>query len=246
MNRVLIELTARQLLGRRRVILIALLALIPVAVAVIYRVGDGPADTDPDEFLSGLMQGFVIPVILPIAALVFGTGALGAEIEDGTVVYLLTKPIRRWRIVAAKLLVAATATIALVVPAVVVSALIVMGGEADHGLTLGFAGGAAAGAVAYCTVFLALSAVTGRALIIGMAYVFIWEGTITSFLSGTRVLAIRHYVLSFADALSSAPARVFDAPLGTPEAIFAIVVIVVAAFAVAVHRLERFELGERA
>ena len=37
---------------------------------------------------------------MPLVALIFGTAAIGSEIEDGTAVYLIVKPIPRWRIVA--------------------------------------------------------------------------------------------------------------------------------------------------
>ena len=49
---------------------------------------------------------------MPLVALIFGTAALGSEIEDGTAVYLLIKPIPRWQIALAKILVAAGLTAA--------------------------------------------------------------------------------------------------------------------------------------
>ena len=47
---------------------------------------------------------------MPLVALILGTAALGSEIDDGTAVYLLIKPIPRWRIALAKILVAAGLT----------------------------------------------------------------------------------------------------------------------------------------
>ena len=44
---------------------------------------------------------------MPLVALIIGTAALGSEIEDGTAVYLMIKPIPRWRIALAKIIVAA-------------------------------------------------------------------------------------------------------------------------------------------
>ena len=32
---------------------------------------------------------------MPLVAVIFGTGALGSELDDGTVVYLLAKPVPR-------------------------------------------------------------------------------------------------------------------------------------------------------
>ena len=45
-----------------------------------------------------LYQGLVVAIVLPLTALLVGTSALGDEFEDGTAVYLLTKPIPRWQI----------------------------------------------------------------------------------------------------------------------------------------------------
>ena len=63
----------------------------------------------------------MIRIVLPLVALVFGTAALGSELEDGTGVHLLTKPIDRWTIVVAKIVVAGTLTAACVVPSTVLS-----------------------------------------------------------------------------------------------------------------------------
>ncbi len=63
------------------------------------------------------MDRLVIRTLLPLVALVFGTAALGSELDDGTAVYLLAKPIARWRIVAAKVIVAAGLAAAVTAPA---------------------------------------------------------------------------------------------------------------------------------
>ena len=48
MTRTLLTLTAHQLLGRRRGILIALLALLPIGIALLYRLaGEGDGRSSP-------------------------------------------------------------------------------------------------------------------------------------------------------------------------------------------------------
>jgi len=103
--------TLRGLLGRRRTLLMVLLVGLPLLVALLLRVGGN--SIAPDEILSPM----VVRTILPLVALVFGTAALGSELEDGTAVYLIVKPIPRWRIIGAKMLVAAGLTAALILPA---------------------------------------------------------------------------------------------------------------------------------
>ena len=246
MTRTLITITARQLFNRRRVILIGLLALVPLGVAVLYRLANEThADPPPIEFAPGIIDGLVVTALLPLGALVFGTGALGAEIEDGTAVYLLAQPIARWRILAAKVLVASLATLLLTVPTTLVTALVILGGDDPDAISAGFVVGVGAGAIAYCCVFVALSTVTSRALLIGLGYVFVWEAFVTSIFSGTRWVSVRQYVLGLADGISSAPASAFEAELDGRSAAVACAVLIAVSLALGVYFLERFEIGER-
>ena len=104
----------------------------------------------------------VVQTVMPIVALILGTASLGPEIEDGTVVYLLTKPIRRWLVALAKIVVAVGVTAALVVPVTIVTGLLVGGVRADGlATTMAFAVACLAGGAAYAAVFVALSTMTG-------------------------------------------------------------------------------------
>jgi ABC-2 type transport system permease protein len=87
------RITLRQLLGRRRTILLLLLAAIPVLLAIVFRAAN---DADLEGFASGVLDAVAVTLLLPIVAVLFGTAAFGAEIEDGTILYLLAKPISRW------------------------------------------------------------------------------------------------------------------------------------------------------
>ena len=89
-------MTLRGLLDRKRTWLMVVLAAVPVLL-VGLAAGFGDAAIER----RGLRHAHH-PLVLPLIALVFGTAAIGSELEDGTIVYLLTKPIRRVRIVLAK------------------------------------------------------------------------------------------------------------------------------------------------
>ena len=95
----IVDLTARQLLGQRRTLLLVPFAALPVVIALLYRLGD--REVNPVRFTTAALFN----------ALIFGTAALGAEIDEGTAVYLLSKPVPRWKIVLAKLAVAAAAAV---------------------------------------------------------------------------------------------------------------------------------------
>ena len=244
MNRALLTLTARQLLRRKRSLFILLLALVPVLVAAVYRLTGDQTEPLPIEFATGMLDALVIAAVLPLIALVLGTGALGAEIEDGTAVYLLTKPIARWRIVLVKIVVAAGATIALSLPPAVLASVIVLGGD-EAALTPAFAAAAAAGALVYCALFVALSVLTSRALLFGLAYIFIWEGVLPSIFDATRWISVRQYMLGIADLISGAPRDVLAADLDGGPALIATASLTLLMALVATRLLRRFEIGQR-
>ena len=236
-------LTLRQLLGRGRTILLGLLALLPVLLAVVYRAGS--EDTDPVKWAAQvLFDGLIVTTLLPLLALVYGTAALGAEIEDGTAVYLLAKPVSRTQIVLGKLLAAWILTSVTVLVSGLLSGAVALQGSPGNGLLVGFGVGLAVGSLVYSALFVMLSVVTSRALIAGLVYVFIWEGLINGLFAGTRLLSVRHYTLGVADIFVDLPSGVFDAKLGAGPAVVLAVVISGASIWYAIRRLQRFEIGE--
>ena len=243
MTGIILRLTLGQMLGRGRTILIGILALLPVLIALVYRLGS--QDTDQQEWAATvLLDGLVVSTFLPLEALVYGTAVLGAEIEDGTAVYLLSKPIARSRIIVGKLLAAWMLTTATVLSSGLVAGAIALYGEPKAGILLGFGVGIALGGLVYTALFVLLSVVTSRALIAGLIYVFIWEGLVNGFFAGTRLLSVRHYTLGVADAFVDLPEHDFDAALDPATALVLMLVFGAAATWYAVRRLRSFEIGE--
>ncbi len=231
----LIGVTLRGVLGRRRTWLMILLAMLPVAVALLIRAGGG----NPRAPI--ILDTLLIRAVMPLLALVFGTAALGSELEDGTAIYLMIKPVPRWRILLAKMLVAAGLTVALVFPATVATSLITNGREAlSMSETLGYALVVSAGGVAYACAFVALSAFTGRALILGLFYVLIWEGVLSGLLEGTRFLSIRQASLGLAAQVTGVVA--VPPPLDVATSASILIVVVVGAVLLGSWRLSRFEI----
>jgi len=239
MNTTVFNLTLRQFAGQRRSLLLFGLALVPVALAILFRLGE-PLDQHGET--ANFLADVVITAILPLVCLILGTSALGSEIEDGTAVYLLAKPVPRRDIIVAKFAASALIAAAFLVPATAVSGLIGLQGVSEEGIATGFAVAVLVGVFAYTAVFILLSVATSRALLIGLAYVFIWEGLITELFSGTRYLSIRQYSLGIADLISTVSERDFEANLGGVEGLVLASVVVVTALVLAVRRLEAFEL----
>ena len=233
--RALVTVTLRGLLGRRRTVLMVLLAALPVLVALLIRIGGGRSDA-PE-----ILDTLVIRTVLPLIALVVGTAAIGSEVEDGTAVFMLIKPIPRWQVALAKVAVAAGLTAALVVPAILVTGVLVGGASgAALGTALGFAGAAVAGGTAYAVAFTALGALTTRALLVGLGYTLLWEGVLAGLLDGTRYFSIRQATLGLAAAWTGEDAGV---DILEPLVSTVIVVVVIAGgFALTTLALSRFQV----
>jgi ABC-2 type transport system permease protein len=226
-------ITARGLFGRRRALLLLPLPVLLVGLALICRA----YDVDPAEWGGPVLVGLGLAVVLPVIALIVGTGVLGSEVDDGTIVHILTKPMPRRDIILAKLGVAIVVTaITSAVP------LFVAGWLADSvSLGLGLAAAAVVGTFAYSAFFLLLSLLTRRPVLLGLVYILVWEGLLGRFVSGTRVLSIEQYVITIADRI--APTDLLTGQVSLTIAVIMSVVITVACTVVAVDRLRSFSIA---
>jgi ABC-2 type transport system permease protein len=247
MNPAIIGLTARQLFGQKRTLLIVLLAIVPVVFAIIYR-ASGDHSSGPDDWVANtLFVRVIVGALLPFVALIFGTAALGTEFEDGTAVYILSKPVPRWKILGSKLAVAWVATAVFVIIASVVSAPIALsGGSGGAGLITGFVIAEVLAAFVYCAVFLALSIITAHALIIGLLYVFIWEAVLTGLFDGLRFFSVREYTVGLAHGLGNIPDTILDPHLSAVASFILLCVVGAVAVVLAVRWLSRWQIGETA
>src|SRR5262245_51754211 len=228
----IVDVTARGLFGRRRILLLILLAALPVLIGLLIRVTGGRPD--PDRVLDTLVVRFVMPLI----ALIVGTTVLGSEIDDGTAVYLLVKPVPRWRIVLAKAIVAAGLTAVLIVPAVIVTSVLLSRDDLAT-LVTAFTVACLLGGSAYAIAFLALSTFTTRAFLIGLAYVLIWEGVLAGLLEGTKFLSIRQATLGIVATLG---VDLPGDPLAQTASSAVIAAVIAGGFVAASWRLARFEV----
>ena len=223
MNATVAQLTARSVLGRRRVLLLLLLPAILVLLSATIRLLAG---SDPGTSV-GILSGFALGTVLPLLALIAGTGAIGPEIDDGAIVYLLAKPVSRFRIVNSKLAVAVAVVIVVAAVPTLIAGL-VLSGRADH-LAVAFGIGAAVAGVAYCAVFLLLAVLSRNAVVIGLIYALIWESLIGGFVPGAQVLSIRQWGLAITEKVMGAEA----APLGIDAAVsFGAAVVLLLAVAI--------------
>jgi ABC-2 type transport system permease protein len=230
------SVTARALLGRRRTLLMLLLAGAPVLLGLLIQLGNGPRP----RALMPALEGVMITSVLPLVALVFGTAALGSELDDGTAVHILTKPIPRWSIVLPKLAVAGGLSALLLVPSTILTGILIGGtAAAQLSITLAVAVAVLIGSFLYAAIFVALSAATSRGLVIGLGYSLIWEGLLSGALPGTQLFSVREYLRGIVATL--APSGTLQSVVGASGFALAGVAIVVVTILASV-RLARYEI----
>lgn len=198
MNRTVVVLTLRVLLGRRRGLLFVALPGLLLLLAGLLRWAGGDHGVT-----TGFLGSFAIGTVLPLLALVAGTGVVGPEIDDGSIVYLLAKPVPRWRIVVSKLVVAVGCVTVFGALPITVAGLIMSGTE--RGIAVGFGVGAVLAGIGYCAVFLLLAVVSRNAVVLGLVYALLWESLVGGFVPGAQTLSIQQWALSVTRSMIDVP-----------------------------------------
>nr|WP_246211063.1 ABC transporter permease subunit [Phytoactinopolyspora alkaliphila] len=206
------------MLGGRRIYLLAALSVLLLVLAVLLRLF---ADLSPDD-TAQFLHGVSLSTLLPLFGLIVGTGAIGPEIDDGSIVYILAKPISRAEIVRSKLLVAVTAAIAFAAAPTFLAGAIMAGTSAN--VALGFGVGALVAGVTYSALFLLLAIATRHAVIVGLVYALAWESLVGSFVPGARTLSIQQWALSVTEAITGPGVISSDVSLGAALVLLVLVV----------------------
>ena len=222
MNLTSAQLTLRSLLGRRRVWLLVPLPAVLVGLAALGH-WRSPDNTD---WVAPVVHGLGLSVVVPILALIIGASVVGSEIDDGTLVHLLTK-----------------LAVAIGVTAVVAGVpMLLAGWLADSArFGVGLAAGTVVASAAYCALFVALSVVSRRPVLIGLAYILLWEGLLTNLLTGTRSLAVQQYAVSVATKIAGPD--ILGPSVSFPTAGVMAAVFVVGGTALAIDRLRSFTVA---
>ena len=248
MNATVATLTSRSLLGRRRTLVLLLLPAALLALCTLARILAG-LDADIQRELDGplapgLLGAFGIAILMPLLGLIAGTGSIGPEIDEGSIVYLLAKPLNRYSIVVTKLLVAIGVVVAFGALPVAIAG-VVLTGEVGT-VTVAYTLGALAAGVAYVAVFLLLAVLTRNAVVVGLIYALIWESLIGGLVPGAQALSIQQWALAVVREVlgSSADRLQVTAAVGFGTGLVLLVVVTVAATVYAGRRLQTLRLND--
>lgn len=228
MNSTILRLAAQALLGRRRFWLLLAFPVLLVALTVLIA-----ALTDGDAAWP-LLPGLGYPVVLPLVAVLAASSVLGPEVDDGSIVYLLSKPVSRHAVAISKWVVAWVATLLAGALPLYLSALVAGGGDRAHAAGLA----ALVAGTTYSALFLGVSVLTRHAVIVSLLFVLIWEGLLGNLLSGVAWLSVAQWGLRVGHEVS---AELPD-PTNLPWALLASVTVTVGGVWFAGDRLRSFSL----
>jgi ABC-type transport system involved in multi-copper enzyme maturation permease subunit len=200
------------MLWSRRTIFMILVVGAPVFIALLLRllvglgapvlndVNTGRTSvrmTGPSIF--GLMIWLVyLRFAVPILGVFYGSALMADEIEDKTITYLFTRPIRRGAVLFGKYLAYLVCTISVVLPSVALVYLLVVPMRGSLGgsfidllkdlmlLSLGLA--------AYGALFAFVGAKFKRPLMIGLIFIFGWEQAALAFPGYLKRFTVAYYL----------------------------------------------------
>jgi ABC-2 type transport system permease protein len=211
MNLVVMRLTIRALLGRRRSLMLFGISGLLLAVAGLVRWGTGASITSS----AATMQNFGL----------------------GTPVPMSRHIIPRRTIAFSKLVVALGTSLVFTVAAMVAG--VAIAGDQDWQLALGLGTATALASLAYTSVFFAIAIVSRNPIIVGLIYALLWEGVLAGYIPGVKDVSIRQWALAPAERLlASHPTWNVTSDLGMTPALILLGIATIAAVFVAVQRLK--------
>ncbi|MDF3300855.1 ABC transporter permease [Streptomyces tropicalis] len=213
------RLTYRGLLGRRRALILGALPLLLLVIATAVRLLAG-AD---DQTAVNVLGGFALATMVPLVGVVAGTGAIGPEIDDGSVVYLLSKPLKRPTIILTKLIVAIAVTMVFSAVPTLLAGLILNGNGQQ--IAVAYTVAALVASIAYAALFLLLGTVSRHAVVLGLVYALVWEALFGSLVPGARTLSVQQWSLAVAHKVTGGDLVTSDVGLPTATVLLAAVTV---------------------
>jgi ABC-type transport system involved in multi-copper enzyme maturation permease subunit len=182
--RAVFELALDGMFWSRRSLMMAILLGLPLVFGVLYRavlVARLPPTLSGLDLYKIVVVFYYVRWVLPLTALFYATALIADEVEGRTLTYLLTRPVRRGAILAGKFAAYVATTLALTLPAVLLTFFVLATSGGTSGLgaeipsLLRDLGVIALGFLAYGALFALLGVLLRRPLIPGLLFVFVWE-----------------------------------------------------------------------
>lgn len=149
--------------------------------------------------LYGQLSSTLVFRVLPLLSAFFTTAVVSGEVEQRTIVYLLTRPVVRGKLLLARALASMIAVALLAMVAAVAVSFAAFGGAAlSNQLLVNDFIAILVGSVAYGALFLLISLLVNRAMIVCLLFAFGWETAVPQLPGDVSRLSISTYLEAIA------------------------------------------------
>jgi ABC-2 type transport system permease protein len=190
-----------EFLRPKRIIVWLFVAIGLFAIASTYLKLGG---NDNPEDAYATMSSLLLFRLLPLASAIFSSAVLSAEIEQKTIVYMLTRPIPRPVFLAMRTL--ASAAVVFIVTALsgLGLAIAVYGpsGATNHFFWRDLVA-IAVGALAYGSLFVLVSLIINRAMVVSLLFAFAWETSVPNMPGSIYLMSISTHLTAIAQRPSA-------------------------------------------
>ena len=177
-------LSLDRMVWSRRSLMMAVLLGLPILFAVVYRLvlaASLPQHLSGFDLYGVVIAFYYVRNVLPLAALFYATALIADEVEGKTLTYLLTRPIRRSAILTGKYAAYLVTTLALSLPAAVLTFFLLATARGWSGIGAAVPdlfrdlGVMALALAVYGAFFTLLGVSLRRPVIPGLLFLFVWE-----------------------------------------------------------------------
>ena len=184
----------RRLLGRRRSLW--LMALSAAPAPILFLVARGRPAAEGAELYNDITVVLGVVILYPAVALIISTAGLGEEWKNHTLPFLLIKPVSRWVIALGAVIATALSSFLVLGAGVLLTWAVggIVGGDWSVGVATTVA--VAIQSVASAAIFVPFGLILGRATLVGLGYLLIWEGILSSIIEGVQASSVSRIALS--------------------------------------------------
>jgi ABC-2 type transport system permease protein len=178
------DLSLDGMIWSRRTVMMAVLLGLPVVFGIVFRIflaSKLPPHMSGFDLYGVVIAFYYVRNVLPLAALFYATALIADEVEGKTLTYLLTRPIRRDAILTGKYGAYLVTTLALSLPAAVLTFFLLATARGWSGIGAAVPdlfrdlGVMALALAVYGAFFTLLGVSLRRPVIPGLLFLFVWE-----------------------------------------------------------------------
>lgn len=177
---------------------VAVWLLVAIAIGTMSYVLTTTMVTRDPVYQYGQLSGAFTFHVVALAAAIFATNIISAEVEQKTIVYLLTRPIPRWKIILFRMLAAAVATFLVAVCTMVAVSIAVRDVGPFHSMVRRDFLALIFGTLAYTALFTFVTLILNKPMVACMLFAFGWEVAVPNMPGSTFYLSINTYMSGIA------------------------------------------------